>query len=200
MKVAEILNEKWEVEYKVPASKKGKFKGRTKASLKKELARLKKSGPHKKGSAEYTKEKELMFALRAKNKKKKFGKVKEAWDEEAHINPEKRGMWDGWTLPELEAKLKEVKASGPHHEGSPESTLEHELEFAIRAKSGWGKVQESKNWGVKHTGENTNKSIAKLRQELANAKKRGDTKEVRAKQFAIRAKQKGKKKWGKVKK
>ncbi len=193
MRVAEILNEKWEKEYKTPASKKGMFKGRTKASLRKELARLKKSGPHKKGSPEYKKEKELMFALRAKNK---FKKVDEAWDEEAHINPAKRGMWDGWTLPELKAELEKLEKSGPHPEGSPEAVKMHELEFAIRAKTGWGKVSESKNWGVKKTGKNTNQSVAKLRKQAKNAKKRGDTKEARAKNFAIRAKTG----WGKVKK
>lgn len=61
------LAEKWEEEVTVPESKKGMFKGRSKADLEAELAKLKKSGPHKEGSPEYTKEKELMFAIRAKS-------------------------------------------------------------------------------------------------------------------------------------
>lgn len=47
--------------------KKGMFKGKTKAELQKQLSALKKSGPHKEGSKEYTKEKELNFAIRAKS-------------------------------------------------------------------------------------------------------------------------------------
>lgn len=61
------LSEKWAEEADVPESKKGMFKGRSKADLEAELAKLKKSGPHKEGSPEYTKEKELMFAIRAKS-------------------------------------------------------------------------------------------------------------------------------------
>jgi reverse gyrase len=41
---------------------------------------------------------------------------------------------------------------------------------------------------VKHTGRNTNKSVAELKHERAKAKKRGDTKAVKQKNFAIRAK------------
>jgi uncharacterized protein (UPF0335 family) len=41
---------------------------------------------------------------------------------------------------------------------------------------------------VKHTGRNTNKSVADLRSERAKAKERGDTKAVHQKDFAIRAK------------
>ncbi len=48
---------------------------------------------------------------------------------------------------------------------------------------------------VKHTGKNTNKSVAKLKKEETKAKKRGDTKAMRQKNFAIRAKTG----WGKVK-
>lgn len=63
---ANELMEKWAEEAGVPENKKGMFKGMSKAELESELAKLKKSGPHKKGSPEYTKEKELMFAIRAK--------------------------------------------------------------------------------------------------------------------------------------
>ncbi len=61
------ISEKWDTDYETPKSKKGMFKGKNKADLEKQLSTLKKSGPHKKGSPEYTKEKELNFALRAKS-------------------------------------------------------------------------------------------------------------------------------------
>jgi len=61
------LEEKWEKETSTPDSKKGMFKGKTKAELQSQLSKLKASGPHEKGSAAYTKEKELMFARRAKS-------------------------------------------------------------------------------------------------------------------------------------
>lgn len=69
----EPLNEKWGVEDAVHPSKKGMFKGKTKADLEKQLNNLKAKGPHKKGSKEYTKMKELQFAIRAKSG---WGKVK----------------------------------------------------------------------------------------------------------------------------
>lgn len=67
-----VVNEKWDTDSKTPKSKQGMFKGKSKADLTKEYNKLKKSGPHKKGSKQFTKMKELAFALRAK---KKFGKV-----------------------------------------------------------------------------------------------------------------------------
>ena len=62
----DLLNEKWDTETKVSPSEKGKYKGRTLADLRKSYAALKKSGPHKKGSAEYGRMRELAFAIRAK--------------------------------------------------------------------------------------------------------------------------------------
>lgn len=114
--------------------------------------------------------------------------LREAWSEEAHINPEKRGMFNGRSLASLEAELAHLKSTGPHHEGSPEFTKERELQFAIRAKHNWSGGEENEEWGVHHTGQNTNKSVAELRHELANAHKSGNTKEMRQKEFAIRAK------------
>jgi hypothetical protein len=72
------VSEKWDTDYKTPKSKKGMFDGRTKESLEEELSKLKASGPHKEGSSEFTKMKELQFALRSKND---FGKVKESAEE-----------------------------------------------------------------------------------------------------------------------
>ncbi len=52
---------------------------------------------------------------------------------------------------------------------------------------------------VKHTGQNTNKSIAELEKEKSNAKKSGNTKAVKQKNFAIRAKKAHGGKWAGVK-
>lgn len=60
------ISEKWDTNYETPKSKKGMFKGRTKASLKKQLKGLK-NNPNKTDALK-TKEKEINFALRAKNK------------------------------------------------------------------------------------------------------------------------------------
>jgi hypothetical protein len=61
------LEEKWAGGAKLNPAKKGMFKGKSKADLESELAKLHKSGPHKKGSPEYTKQQELNFAIRAKS-------------------------------------------------------------------------------------------------------------------------------------
>ena len=72
MKLNEIIEEKWDTDYQTPKSERGKYKGKSQEELKSMLSNLKKSGPHKKGSAEYGKMRELQFALRAKHD---FGKV-----------------------------------------------------------------------------------------------------------------------------
>jgi hypothetical protein len=61
------LDEKWSGDTKLNPEKKDMFKGKSKAELEKQLATLHKSGPHKKGSPEYTKQQELNFAIRAKS-------------------------------------------------------------------------------------------------------------------------------------
>jgi len=69
------LSEKWAGDTKLNPKKKGMFAGKTKAELKSEYNKLKASGPHKKGSAENTKMKELAFAIRAKGD---WGKIDES--------------------------------------------------------------------------------------------------------------------------
>jgi hypothetical protein len=69
------VDEKWDTETNTPKSEKGKYKGKSLSELKSMLAKVKKSGPHKKGSAEYEKQNELEFAIRAKSN---WGKVKES--------------------------------------------------------------------------------------------------------------------------
>jgi len=82
---ASKIVEKWSTSYETPKSKRGMFDGKSKEELDTELSTLKKTGPHKEGSAEFTKEKELMFALRAKNH---FGGVKENANSESDANRE----------------------------------------------------------------------------------------------------------------
>jgi hypothetical protein len=59
------------------------------------------------------------------------------------LNPAKKGMFKGKTKAELTSQYNKLKASGPHKKGSPAFTKMKELAFAIRAKSGWGKVDEA---------------------------------------------------------
>jgi len=75
------LDEKWAGNTKVNPAKKGMFAGKTKAELEKQLAALHKSGPHKKGSPEYTKQQELNFAIRAKSGWKKDSVEEDQLDE-----------------------------------------------------------------------------------------------------------------------
>lgn len=67
--------EKWDTETKVSPEEKGKYAGKTKQELLKAYNKLKASGPHKKGSPEFGRMRELAFAIRAKGD---WGKVKEA--------------------------------------------------------------------------------------------------------------------------
>ena len=69
------VSEKWGTETKVSPEEKGKYAGKSKAELLKSYNALKKSGPHKKGSPEFGRMRELAFAIRAKGD---WGKVKEA--------------------------------------------------------------------------------------------------------------------------
>ncbi len=71
---ATAMKEKWDAETKVAPSEKGKYAGKDKAELTKSYNKLKASGPHKKGSPEFGKMRELAFAIRAKSD---WGKVQE---------------------------------------------------------------------------------------------------------------------------
>ena len=63
---ANKLDEKWGEETTVSPSERGKYKGKTVDELRKSYNALKASGPHKKGSPEYGRMRELAFAIRAK--------------------------------------------------------------------------------------------------------------------------------------
>lgn len=72
--IEQRIDEKWGVATKVSPAEKGKYAGKTKAELLKSYNALKKSGPHKKGSEEFGRMRELAFAIRAKGG---WGKVGE---------------------------------------------------------------------------------------------------------------------------
>lgn len=65
--IVEMNNEAWEEPTNVSPSERGKYEGKTKEELLKAYNALKKSGPHKKGSTEYGRMRELAFAIRAKS-------------------------------------------------------------------------------------------------------------------------------------
>jgi len=60
------IQEKWGTETEVSPSEKGKYKGKSLEDLRKSYRALKDSGPHKKGSPEFGRMRELAFAIRAK--------------------------------------------------------------------------------------------------------------------------------------
>lgn len=66
--------------------------------------------------------------------------VMEAWDAEMETPESKKGMFDGWTLKELEAERTKLKSKKDHTKA--ETTMLRRINFAIRAKRGWGKVEE----------------------------------------------------------
>lgn len=66
------IDEKWGKATTVNPEERGKYSGKTKAELLKSYNALKASGPHKQGSPEFGKMRELAFAIRAKSD---WGKV-----------------------------------------------------------------------------------------------------------------------------
>lgn len=65
----------------------------------------------------------------------------EKWGEPTQVSPEERGKYQGKTKAELLKSYHALKKSGPHKRGSPEYGRMRELAFAIRAKTGWGRVE-----------------------------------------------------------
>jgi hypothetical protein len=106
------LTEKWGTETKVAPSEKGKYKGKTKAELLKHYNKLKKSGPHKKGSKEYGTMRELSFAIRAKSG---WGKVKEAEIPSDQVDMG-AGLGAGRSNKVLESNMKKT-CEAAYHEG-----------------------------------------------------------------------------------
>jgi hypothetical protein len=68
--------------------------------------------------------------------------INEKWGTTTKVSPEEKGKYAGKTKAELLKQYNALKARGPHKKGSPEYGRMRELAFAIRAKSGWGKVKD----------------------------------------------------------
>ena len=66
----------------------------------------------------------------------------EKWGTETTVSPEEKGKYKGQSKADLLKKYNALKKSGPHKKGTKEYGTMRELAFAIRAKSGWGKVGE----------------------------------------------------------
>lgn len=65
----------------------------------------------------------------------------EKWGKPTVVSPEERGKYAGKTKEELLRQYNALKKKGPHRRGSPEFGRMRELAFAIRAKTGWGRVE-----------------------------------------------------------
>lgn len=65
--ISNQLDEKWDKPTKVSPEERGKYRGKDKAELLAAYNKLKASGPHKRGSAEFGRMRELAFAIRAKS-------------------------------------------------------------------------------------------------------------------------------------
>ena len=68
--------------------------------------------------------------------------IDEKWGKPTTVSPEEKGKYAGKSKAELLKQYNALKASGPHKKGSPSYGRMRELAFAIRAKSGWGKVKD----------------------------------------------------------
>lgn len=69
-------------------------------------------------------------------------KIDEKWDVKTTVSPKEQGKYKGSSKADLLKQYNTLKKSGPHKKGSREYGTMRELAFAIRAKSGWGKVGE----------------------------------------------------------
>lgn len=69
-------------------------------------------------------------------------RIEEKWGKPTVVSPEEKGKYSGKSKEELLKSYNALKKSGPHKKSSPEYGRMRELAFAIRAKTGWGKVGE----------------------------------------------------------
>ena len=68
--------------------------------------------------------------------------LNEKWGTATAVSPEERGKYSGKTKDELLRAYNALKRSGPHARGSKEFGRMRELAFAIRAKTGWGGLND----------------------------------------------------------
>lgn len=71
--------------------------------------------------------------------------INEKWGKPTVVSPEEKGKYKGKSKDELLKSYNALKKSGPHKKGSPAYGRMRELAFAIRAKGGWGKVQDDES-------------------------------------------------------
>ena len=69
------------------------------------------------------------------------------WNKKDVVDPKEKGKWEGYTQEELKSKLSKAKErqrkrKEKGNKADPKDTeLIRELNFALRAKTGWGKVK-----------------------------------------------------------
>lgn len=68
--------------------------------------------------------------------------LEEKWGKPTTVSPQEKGKYEGKTKEELLKRYNALKKTGPHKKGSKEYGTMRELAFAIRAKTGWGKVKD----------------------------------------------------------
>lgn len=66
----------------------------------------------------------------------------EKWGEPTRVSPAERGKYSGKNVDDLLKQYRALKKSGPHRRSSPEYGRMRELAFAIRAKTGWGGIND----------------------------------------------------------
>ena len=62
----------------------------------------------------------------------------EKWDAEMKTKKKDIGKWEGWTLSDLKKRRNELKNKKEH--SSKDTTELRQINFAIQAKTGWGKI------------------------------------------------------------
>lgn len=67
--------------------------------------------------------------------------IQEAWGTKTTVDPKEKGKYADKSAEELRKEYKALKAKGPFKRDSREAGRMKELAFAIRAKTGWGKVE-----------------------------------------------------------
>lgn len=174
------------------------------------LGRAKKESTHTKG--EPMNERQLR-SIRAKivemQQALRQMKLDEKWKGSHKTNPKNEGKWAKYTVAELRSKRNALKKK--KHRTKAETSKLRQINYAIRAKTNWGKVSEeaelSEKWknakkGPSHPGD-VGKwapySVAELHKKRNALKKKEhhtkeDTKKLREINYAIRAKTD----WGKV--
>lgn len=68
---------------------------------------------------------------------KKF--LNEKWNTDYKTPDDKKGMWNNWSLEDLQKERDRLKNKTSRT--SAESTRLKQVNFAIRAKTGWGKIK-----------------------------------------------------------